>query len=533
MSKVGNPVLLVILDGWGYNPDSRDNAIAAAATPTWDRLWAECPHGLIDCSGRAVGLPDGQMGNSEVGHMHIGAGRVIMQELTRISANVEDGEFYRNPRLRDACAKAARTGHAVHVLGLLSPGGVHSHEQHLFALLRLAAQCSVERIYLHAFLDGRDTPPQSAGESLQRAGRICAELPGARIASIVGRYYAMDRNKGWDRVALACDLLVDGRAEHVHADAATALQAAYDRGETDEFVRPTRIGVADAPVRMEDGDVVLFGNFRADRARQLTSALTHDVFTGFERRRRPKLASFVTMTDYGDQFQLPIAFPPVDLRNSYGEVIARHGLRQLRIAETEKYAHVTFFFNCGKEQIYPGEDRVLVPSPAVATYDQQPEMSAREVTSRLIAAITSRDYDTMICNYANADMVGHTGDFAAAVRAIETLDCCLGDLVRACAASDTDLLITSDHGNAEQMRQPGEDPGTTQPHTAHTVNLVPLLYVGREARIEREHGSLIDLAPTMLRLLGLDIPAEMTGQPLVRLHHELDRTELSTTVVAG
>ncbi|MGD9603457.1 MAG: 2,3-bisphosphoglycerate-independent phosphoglycerate mutase [Gammaproteobacteria bacterium] len=515
MAIVKHPVLLVVLDGWGHSDNPSYNAIHHASTPHWDQLRQDCPHTLIRCSGLSVGLPDDQMGNSEVGHMHLGAGRLIYQDFTRISQAIRTGEFFANVELTAACDAVVATGHSLHVMGLLSPGGVHSHEDHIFAILQLAAQRGVTQVHVHAFLDGRDVPPKSARASLERLAAECARLGIARIASIVGRYYAMDRNKSWDRTRLAYDLLVDGVAPVREIDAISALEAAYARGETDEFIKPITLAAAGAaPARIEDGDAVVFANFRADRARQITSALTDTAFTAFERGRVPRLARFVAMTDYGAQFQLPVAFPTIDIRNTFGEIIARHGLRQLRIAETEKYAHVTFFFNGGEEQPFAGEDRILVPSPQVATYDLKPEMSADEVTDRLVDALRSRQYDAIVCNYANADMVGHTGDFDAAVKCIETLDRCLGRLRTACAEAGTEMLITADHGNAEQMRADGRE--DAEAHTAHTCNLVPLVYCGRAATLATD-GCLSDIAPTLLTLMDLPVPAEMTGVSLVKL----------------
>ena len=512
MVQVQHPVLLVVLDGWGYSEETRFNAIHAARTPHWDQLWQGSPHTLIRCSGLDVGLPDDQMGNSEVGHMHLGAGRLVYQDYTRISKSIADGDFFDNAVFRDAFELAARADRAVHLLGLLSPGGVHSHETHTVALIELARRCGVRRLYVHAFLDGRDMPPKSAAPSLDLIERSCAEAGLGRIASLIGRYYAMDRNKAWDRVQQAYDLLVDGRAPQRAPTAKAALEAAYARGETDEFVTATAIG--DEHVRIEDGDVVVFTNFRADRARQLTLALTAPHFDGFPRTRVPALGRFVAMTNYGEQFDLPVAFPTVDLNHTFGEVVAARGLRQLRIAETEKYAHVTFFFNGGEETPFPGEDRILVQSPKVATYDLKPEMSAVEVTDKLVAAIESRQYDAIICNYANADMVGHTGVFDAAVRCVETLDACLGRLIEACRRTGTEMLVTADHGNAEQMRATPDV--AAEPHTAHTSNLVPFVYLGREADLAAG-GSLADIAPTMLALMGIPQPAEMTGRPLVQV----------------
>lgn len=514
MAIVRHPVLLVVLDGWGHRENPRFNAINQARKPNWDKLWADCPHTLLQCSGLSVGLPDNQMGNSEVGHMHLGAGRLIYQDYTRINEAIRAGEFQTNPVLVETCTALAQSGRALHLMGLLSPGGVHSHEEHLIALVELAARHGVSKVWIHAFLDGRDTPPRSAAASLSRFENACQRLGVGHIASVVGRYYAMDRNKAWDRTAAAYALIVDGQAGFESDSALGALQDAYLRGETDEFVKPVAVRAAGAAaIRVEDGDAIVFANFRADRARQLTSAFTEDPFLHFKRSRQLRLSRFVAMTDYGAQFShLPVAFPTLEVRNTFGQLVADAGLRQLRIAETEKYAHVTFFFNGGEETVFPGEDRILVPSPQVATYDLQPEMSAEEVTDQLVEAINSQRYDAIICNYANADMVGHTGNFEAAVRCIETLDRCLGRLRVICAATGTEMLVTADHGNAEQMRASGDE--DAEPHTAHTSNPVPLIYLGRPAQL-RAGGSLRDIAPTLLALMELPQPAEMTGTPLV------------------
>jgi len=506
------PVVLVILDGFGCREASPDNAISRARKPNWDRLLATCPHTSIDASELAVGLPRGQMGNSEVGHLNIGAGRVVYQDYTRIDRAIETGEFARNPALAGAVATAKARGGALHVLGLLSPGGVHSHERHVAAMVDLAAAGGAPRILVHAFLDGRDTPPRSADASLAFMQDVCARHPGARIASIVGRYYAMDRDQRWERVAEAYDLLVDGRAPFSAATAQAGLAAAYARGESDEFVRATTVvEPGGRPATIADGDVVVFMNFRADRAREITRALTEASFGGFPRRRRPDLAAFVCLTSYGEDFApLPVAFAPQSVANGLGEYLASLGLTQLRIAETEKYAHVTYFFSGGVETPYPGEDRVLVPSPKVATYDLKPEMSAFEVTDKLVAAITSGRYDAIVCNYANGDMVGHTGNLEAATQAIEALDACVGRVVAAARAAGGEVLITADHGNAEKMY----DEATGQPHTAHTLNLVPLVYVGRPATVA-QGGALEDIAPTLLAVLGLPQPSEMTGRSLL------------------
>jgi len=510
---VVRPLVLLILDGFGCRGPAPDNAISNAAMPHWTRLLATCPHATIAASELAVGLPEGQMGNSEVGHLNIGAGRVVYQDYTRIDRAIATGEFAANPALARACDAARAAGGALHVLGLLSPGGVHSHERQIAAMVDLAAARGVPRILVHAFLDGRDTPPASAAASLAFMQSVCARHPGARIASLVGRYYAMDRDQRWERLAPAYDLLVDGRAPCVATSARAALDGAYARGETDEFVQATAIvDAAGRPATMADGDAVVFMNFRADRARQLTRALTDPAFAGFARARVPKLSAYVCLTSYGEEFAaLPVAFAPQTIRNGFGEYLARLGLAQLRIAETEKYAHVTYFFNGGVEAVYPGEDRILVPSPKVATYDLMPEMSAPEVTDRLVAAIASGRYDAVVCNYANGDMVGHTGNFAAAKQAVETLDACIGRVVAAARAAGGEVLITADHGNAETMF----DPATGQPHTAHTLNPVPLVYVGRPAAVA-DGGTLADIAPTMLALMGLPQPPEMTGRPLVR-----------------
>ena len=506
------PVVLLILDGVGCREARPDNAIARAKKPCWDRLVAACPHTTIDASELHVGLPPGQMGNSEVGHLNIGAGRVVYQDFTRIDHAIATGEFAQNPILRDAIATTRAKGTTLHVFGLLSAGGVHSHERQVAAMVELAAHGGAPRVHVHAFLDGRDTPPKSAAASLAFMDDVCARHPGARIASLVGRYYAMDRDQRWDRVRTAYELIVDGRAPFTAPTARAGLDAAYARGETDEFVRATAIDGADGrPAAMVDGDVVVFMNFRADRTRELTRALTDPAFDGFARSRVPQLGGYVCLTSYGDEFgHLPVAFAPQSVANGFGEYVSRLGLTQLRIAETEKYAHVTYFFSGGVEARYPGEDRILVPSPRVATYDLQPEMSAVEVTDKLVAAIAGGKYDAIICNYANGDMVGHTGNVDAATQAIETLDACVGRVVDATRGAGGEVLITADHGNAEMMH----DDATGQPHTAHTLNHVPCLYVGRKAVIAGG-GSLQDIAPTLLAMMGLPRPSAMTGRPLV------------------
>ncbi len=502
-----NPVVLLILDGWGYREDPRDNALALADTPHWRRLWAERPHTLIHTEGRHVGLPDGQMGNSEVGHMNLGAGRIGYQDLTRIDAAIEDGSFFTNPALVRACEDAKAPGRTLHVMGLVSPGGVHSHETHIFSMLELAARLNVPRVAVHAFLDGRDTPPRSAHDSLQSLQRLCDKLGNAHIATVSGRYYAMDRDQRWDRVEAAWKAMVD--AEGLHADSAQdALDAAYGRGENDEFVKPTVIG---AGAKVIDGDAVVFMNFRADRARQLTAAFVQPGFDGFA-AHRPTLSDFVCLTEYDAKLPATLAYPPDNLVNTLGEVLAAHHLTQLRIAETEKYAHVTFFFSGGREDLYEGESRTLIPSPKVATYDLQPEMSCPELTAKLVDAIRTHAFDVIICNIANPDMVGHTGVMEAAVKAAEAVDVAVGEVAAVVEAVGGALLITADHGNLEMMR----DPDTDQPHTAHTVGPVPLIYVGVRPDAQlREGGALRDVAPTILDLIGIVPPAEMSGRSLL------------------
>ncbi|PKL95871.1 MAG: 2,3-bisphosphoglycerate-independent phosphoglycerate mutase [Gammaproteobacteria bacterium HGW-Gammaproteobacteria-8] len=504
--QASGPLLLLILDGWGMREPAPDNAIAQARTPNWDTLLRSCPHALLETSGEAVGLPAGQMGNSEVGHMNIGAGRVVHQELTRIDCAIADGEFQDNPALLETI-DAADAG-TVHIMGLLSAGGVHSHEDHFLATIELAAARHRGAIAVHVFLDGRDTPPRSARASLEKLQACIDRHPNARIASISGRYWAMDRDQRWERVHRAWLALAHARAEFSARDALEALAAAYARDENDEFIQPTQVGRG-APIA--DGDSAIFINFRADRARQLTRVLVDPSFDRFP-ERRPRLARMASMTRYENDLDVAVAFPPTDLPDLLGQVLARAGLRQLRIAETEKYAHVTYFFNGGREQLFEGEDRKLIASPRVATYDLQPEMSAPELARELVAAIRSGNWPVIIGNVANPDMVGHSGIFEAAVRAVEAVDALLGQVIEAIDQSGGQLIVTADHGNVEQM----SDPETGQAHTAHTLNPVPLVYRGRNARVEAR-GSLRDIAPTMLNLLGLNIPEAMTGRPLIHL----------------
>lgn len=508
MTKRKAPLALLILDGWGHRVDADDNAISRANTPNMDRLFSEYPSTLISGSGKDVGLPDGQMGNSEVGHINLGAGRIVYQELTRIGKAIEDGEFNHNPALVSAIDKAVANGGAVHLMGLLSPGGVHSHEDHIEAAVRLAASKGAT-VYLHAFLDGRDTPPRSAHDSLARFDALFAELNCGAIASIVGRYYAMDRDNRWDRVQTAYDLLTQGKSEARFSSATDALQASYDNDLNDEFVAASATTENGA---INDGDAVVFMNFRADRARQLTRAFVDADFNGFEKEKAPKLADFVMLTEYAADIKTSCAFPPASLKNTFGELMASQGKKQLRISETEKYAHVTFFFNGGVETPFEGEERILIKSPNVATYDLQPEMSSTELTDKLINAIENGDFDAIICNYPNGDMVGHSGDFNAAVKACEAVDSCIGRVVEAIKNAGGECLITADHGNAEQMK----NAATGQAHTAHTSEPVPFIYVGRDADA-RSGGRLSDVAPTMLHLMGLEIPQEMTGTPIMQL----------------
>ena len=496
----------MILDGWGYREETENNAIALGNSPCWDDMWENDPHVLIETSGEAVGLPDGQMGNSEVGHMNIGAGRMVYQSFSRISKAIQDGRFTDNAALCSAIDATRDNGGTVHIMGLLSPGGVHSHDDHFMATVRLAALRGAVSITIHGFLDGRDTPPRSAEPSIRRMQELLDTLPGAEFGTISGRYYAMDRDNRWGRVERAYRAITSAQSELHESSAVSALQQAYARGENDEFVQPTVIGGA---CGVKDGDVVIFVNFRGDRARQLTMAFVTDPFEGFE-RRRIDLEDFVCMTEYKEGLPVSVAFPPTPLRRLFGQELADSGLRQLRIAETEKYAHVTFFFNGGREDPYPLEERILIPSPDVATYDLKPEMSAPELTERLVDAIHSGSFDVIICNIANADMVGHTGSLEAAKKAVAAVDRCLADVRTAIDSVGGELLITADHGNIELMI----DPQSGQNHTAHTTNTVPFLYHGRPAKM-KDGGSLRDIAPTMLTLLDLPQPEEMTGRPLL------------------
>lgn len=507
------PTVLIILDGWGHREEKKDNAIANANTPVWDRLWSESPHTLISASGEDVGLPGGQMGNSEVGHMSLGSGRIIYQNISRIDQAIRDGSFNDNPAYTSAIDKANATGGAVHIFGLLSAGGVHSHEEHIFAAIRLAAARGSKRVYLHAFLDGRDTPPRSAGPSLAKADALFRDLGCGRTATLCGRYYAMDRDNRWGRIELAYRLLTEGVSEHRANSSAEGLEAAYQRGENDEFVLPTVLcDQGQEAALVSDNDAVLFMNFRSDRARQLTRAFVDPGFNHFKRRLVPTLSDFVTTTEYAEDIDTSCAFGPEKLANVLGDYLAQQNMTQLRLAETEKYAHVTFFFSGGREELFPGEERRLIPSPDVATYDLKPEMSAPEVTDNLVMAITSGKYDLIVCNYANGDMVGHTGVYAAAIKAVETLDECLARVEQALLKVGGQALITADHGNCEQML----DYESGQCHTQHTTDLVPLVYIGpRHLKLNPAGGVLADIAPTLLGLMDLPQPAEMSGNNLL------------------
>lgn len=510
MTKQPKPMVLLILDGWGYSEDPKDNAILAAKTPNFDKLWANYPHTLISGSGLDVGLPSGQMGNSEVGHLNLGAGRVVYQDYTRITQAISDGDFYTNPALCEAVEAAVAQNGAVHIMGLLSPGGVHSHEQHIYAAVKLAKQKGAKAVYIHAFLDGRDTPPRSAAGSIAGLEKVLAEEGVGRIASLCGRYYAMDRDQRWERVEKAYRLISDGASEFQAASAEEGLKQAYARNENDEFVEPTVIG---EPVTLGANDSVIFMNYRADRARQITRAFVESDFSGFARPRTLALQHFVMLTQYAADIDTAVAYPPLQHKNVLGEYLQSLNKRQLRIAETEKYAHVTFFFNGGIEQPFVGEERKLIPSPNVATYDLQPEMNAPLMADELVAAITAQKFDVIIGNFANPDMVGHTGNFAATVKAIETIDQCLGKIVTALEKAGGEMLITADHGNAEKMA----DESTGQAHTAHTSGPVPLIYFGRQASIAIDDGVLADVAPTLLSLMGIPVPEEMTGRPILQL----------------
>src|SRR6188472_2997033 len=509
--KARNRVVLVVLDGWGYRRERDGNAIELASTPVWHRLWDSAPRTLLEASGLAVGLPDGQMGNSEVGHLNLGAGRVVPQDLVRISQSIQRGDFYTLPPLLELGAHLRQTGGTLHLVGLLGPGGVHALDRHLLACVELGVRLRVPRIAIHGFLDGRDSAPTLGAEVVRTLLLDMRRIAGDRvdIASLTGRYYGMDRDRRWDRTRLAYDAMVNGIGMPVEHPV-LAIQAAYQKGETDEFIQPRvhiRNGVPVATMR--DGDGVLFFNYRSDRMRQIVSALAVDGFEGFPVRNRPQI-SCVTMTQYDQTFAIPQAFPPFSLAHILAQVLADHGLSQFRTAETEKYPHVTYFFNGGYEPPYPGEERCLIPSQRVATYDLAPEMSALGITDALCRAIDGGAHDFILCNYANADMVGHTGVLPAVVKAVETVDRCLERVLVSADRAGCRVLITADHGNCEMMI----DPTTGGVHTAHTTNPVPLVALGAGSERLRSGGSLRDVAPTVLRLLDIEPPADMTGRDL-------------------
>lgn len=501
------PCVLLILDGWGKAASGPGNAISLSETPNLDRLMSTCPRGELKCMGRDVGLPDGQMGNSEVGHLNLGAGRIVYQDIARINIAIEDGSLQDNPVLGDLVAAAASGSGRVHLLGLVSDGGVHSTQAHLEALIQILASKSISEIIIHVFLDGRDTPPRSGKGYVEELQKFLDGLGSGRIATVTGRYYAMDRDQRWERVEEAYLALTEGQGA-VAADAVAAVEDGYAAGENDEFVKPRIVSGSNGSIG--DGDAVLFFNFRADRARELTRAFIEKDFEGFARTRQIRLAAFVTMTRYDKNFGVPVLFPPMSMSNILGQVVSEHGMRQLRTAETEKYAHVTYFFNGGVETPFPGEDRELLQSPRdVPTYDHKPEMSVYKVTEKLVPALESGGYDLVICNFANLDMVGHTGVIPAAIRACEAVDECLGRVWAAVAKLGGTLLVTADHGNAEDML---DENGNAK--TSHSLNPVHFVYAGPRA-VTVGNGRLADVAPTILDILGLPKPVEMTGVSLL------------------
>lgn len=510
-SQRARPVALIVLDGWGYRPQTEGNAIALANTPTWDALWKRSSRTLLDASGLRVGLPEGQMGNSEVGHLNLGAGRVVMQDLVRISSAITDGSFYTNPALTAACGQVMSNGGTLHLLGLIGSGGVHAIDQHLLALIELAKRRGISRVAIHAILDGRDTLPKSAlGFMQELLGQIKRIGSPAKIASVSGRYYTMDRDRRWERTELGYRAIVLGEGTAV-TDPLGAISKAYESGKTDEFILPVVVTEDGKPVApMKDGDAVICFNYRSDRMRQIVRALIDPAFDGFTIARRPKV-SVTTLTNYDKTFDVPVAFAPTSMARILAEVLSSRGLDMLKTAETEKYPHVTYFFNGGIEAPFPCEHRVMVPSPKVATYDLQPEMSAAGVTDALVKGITSGEHDFILCNYANADMVGHSGSIPATIKAVETVDACLSRVLKAAESAGTRLLVTADHGNAEMLI----DPETGGPHTAHTTNPVPFVTIDweQEQRL-RSGGALCDVAPTILSMLGIEQPAEMTGVTL-------------------
>ena len=506
--------LLLILDGWGYSEDNYFNAIKNANTPNWDSIWENYPKTLLNASSLDVGLPKGQMGNSEVGHVNIGSGRIVYQELTKIDKAIEDKTFEQNQALCKAMENVIKNNSALHLMGLLSPGGVHCHEEHILAAIKMAKSKGVKNVYVHAFLDGRDMPPKSAEPSIKKTDELLQELSLGYIASVCGRFYAMDRDNRWDRVEAAYNAIVNAKSECTTNSAIDALNSSYARDENDEFVAPTCIEKNGTKITINDNDSVIFMNFRADRAREISHAFVDADFTGFARPKHLAI-NFTTLTQYDAKLPCPTAFPPEQPQNTLGEVLANNHKTQLRISETEKYPHVTFFFNGGKENEFTGEDRILVASPKVKTYDMQPEMSAPEVTEKLIAAIKSGKYDCIMCNYANSDMVGHTGNYEATIQAVEYLDKCVGQLKDAILDTNGNMFITADHGNADMM----VNPNTHKPHTAHTTNHVPFVYVGNEnADVSIDNGKLSDIAPTILDIMNIQKPAEMTGKSIFKFN---------------
>ncbi|MCR4425663.1 MAG: 2,3-bisphosphoglycerate-independent phosphoglycerate mutase [Firmicutes bacterium] len=504
------PIVLTVLDGWGASVRVAGNAVALARIPNFQRLLEAYPHTTLPAHGQAVGLPEGQMGGSEVGHLCLGAGRVVYQDLSYLNNLIDKGEFQRNRVILDAMKVAAESGRSVHLMGLVSPGGVHSHQDHIYVLVGMARESGVRNLYIHAFLDGRDVPPASAVEYLENLQNRLDELGLGEVATVSGRYYAMDRDNRWDRTKLAWDALVHGQGVFAHS-AIEAVRRSYAEGVTDEFVLPVVIvrENGERVAQVEDGDSVIFFNFRADRARQLTKAFMFDEFHEFDRGSRPKV-NFVCLMEYLKS-DIPVAFSPPDTTDVLAEVLSRAGKRQLKVAETEKFAHVTFFFNGGREEPFPGEDRVLIPSPKVATYDQAPEMSARAIAAEVVRRVESGDYDFILVNFANGDMVGHTGDLDAAVKAVETVDECLGQIWDAISAAGGVLIVTSDHGNADEMVDP--EKGTA--NTAHSLNPVPFILAGAGPCVLRRDGDFGDVAPTILELMGVQQPAAMSGKSLI------------------
>ncbi len=502
--------LLIILDGWGHSSAKQYNAIAQAKTPNLDKIFAKHPHTLIHTSGSNVGLPNKQMGNSEVGHINLGAGRVVKQEFTRITDDIANGDFYRNHIFKNAIYYANNNKKAIHVMGLLSDGGVHSHQEHIFAMLDMLARQKCSKVFIHIFTDGRDCPPKSAKQYITKLEAVINKLGIGKIVSVIGRYHSMDRDNRWGRIRHAYELIRYGMAKFSAKDATEAVDMAYARGESDEFISSTKIGTG---TLINKGDVLIFMNYRADRARQITQPFTDENFQGFSIGNYLPIQYFC-LTEYKKEFNLPVAYPNRKINNVLGKYLSNLGYTQLRIAETEKYAHVTFFLNGGVEKPFNGEDRILIPSPDVLTYDKKPEMSAFKLTERLVDSINSKKYNLIICNYANADMVGHSGKLAPTIKAVEAVDTCLGKVYDAIMYNNAEMIITADHGNAELMY----NTKTNTPHTAHTNNSVPLFFIGRNAKIAPDNtASLSDIAPTLITLMGLEVPKEMTGKPLIKL----------------